>query len=169
MKAAVLWGLSMLKHRGPAPGAVLAGWGEVRPPGLSRPGGARSWETGCGYLSPGISHMSRTLSYTPPCESHICLAVFWFGVPGLHVLPEYVPPEAVHIRSAFSLIVGEQAASGSASRATVAMLSSIFLEPIVVASCLVMVCTLPWSETPMAPPRSAPARPMPARLSSGVS
>src|SRR5215472_6317205 len=169
MKAAVLWGLSTLKHRTPAPKQCSRGGGEIRPPGLSRPGGARSWETGCGYLSPGISHMSRTLSYTPPCESHICLAVFWFGVPGLHVLPEYVPPEAVHIRSAFSLIVGEQAASGSASRATVAMLSSILLEPIVVASCLVMVCTLPWSETPMAPPRSAPARPMPARLSSGVS
>ena len=50
----------------------------------------------------------------------------------------------------------EQAVIGSASRATMAVVISIFLEPIVVASCWLMDFSLPWSETPMAPPRSAP-------------
>src|SRR5882672_7218523 len=102
----------------------------------------------CDYLSPGISHMSRTLSYTPPCASQICLAPFWFGVPGLQVLPEYVPPAAVHSRDVLILAVLEHAASGSASRATMAVVINIFLEPIV-TSCWLMDVSLFWSETPM--------------------
>jgi len=62
------------------------------------------------------------------------VAVLAFGVPGLHVLPEYVPPAAVHILSDLSRNVLEHAVSGSASRATMAVVMSIFLEPIV-ASC----------------------------------
>jgi hypothetical protein len=81
--------------------------------------------------------MSRTLSYTPPCAWHICVAVFWFGVPGLQVLPEYVPPDAVHSEPELFLMVPEHAASGSASRATKAVVINVFLEPIVVASLLV--------------------------------
>jgi hypothetical protein len=57
-----------------------------------------------------------------------------FGAPGLHVLPEYVPPAAVHILSDLSRYVLEHAENGSASRATMAVVMSIFLEPIV-ASC----------------------------------
>jgi hypothetical protein len=49
-------------------------------------------------------------------------------------LPEYVPPAAVHILSDLSRYVLEHAESGSASRATMAVVMSIFLEPIV-ASC----------------------------------
>jgi len=63
------------------------------------------------------------------------LAVFWFGVPGLQVLPEYVPPAAVHSELELFLMVPEHAASGSANRATIAVVINIFLGPIVVASC----------------------------------
>jgi hypothetical protein len=62
------------------------------------------------------------------------VALFAFAVPGLHVLPEYVPPAAPHILDDLSRIELEHAASGSASRATMAVVMSIFLEPIVVAS-----------------------------------
>jgi hypothetical protein len=85
--------------------------------------------------------MSRTLSYTPPEAWHICVAVFWFGVPGLHVLPEYVPPAAVHSLEDLILAVLEHAARGSASRATMAVVISIFLEPIV-TSCWLMDVSL---------------------------
>jgi hypothetical protein len=84
-----------------------------------------------GYLSPSISHMSSAEMYVPPCAMHICVALFALGVPALHVLPEYVPPEAWHILDDLSRIVLEHAASGSASRATMAVVMSIFLEPIV--------------------------------------
>src|SRR2546425_8424068 len=90
-----------------------------------------------GYLSPSISHMSRAAMYVPPCDWHICVAVFAFGVPGLHVLPEYVPPAAAHILADLSRIELVHDASGSASRATMAVVMSIFLEPIV-ASCWLM-------------------------------
>jgi len=59
--------------------------------------------------------------------SSAVLALFWFGVPGLQVLPEYVPPAAVHSRDVLILAVLEHAASGSASRATMAVVMSIFL------------------------------------------
>ena len=93
--------------------------------------------------------------YVPPCAMHIWVALFAFGVPGLHVLPEYVPPAAWHILADLSRIELEHAASGSASRATMAVVMSIFLEPIV-ASCWLKSFPLPWSETPMAPTRSVP-------------
>ena len=44
----------------------------------------------------------------PPCAWHICVAVFAFGVPGLHVLPEYVPPLAWQIFADRSRIVLER-------------------------------------------------------------
>jgi len=62
------------------------------------------------------------------------LAPVWFVAPGLQVLPEYVPPEAVHIVSDLSFTEVEQAASGSTSRASGAMFISTLLEPIGVAS-----------------------------------
>jgi hypothetical protein len=49
----------------------------------------------------------------------------------LQVLPEYVPPAAVHSELELFLMVPEHAASGSASRATMAVVINIFLEPIV--------------------------------------
>jgi hypothetical protein len=79
--------------------------------------------------------MSSAVMYVPPCAWHICVAVFAFGVPGLHVLPEYVPPAALQIFADRSRIELEHAANGTASRATMAVVTSIFLEPIVVASC----------------------------------
>jgi hypothetical protein len=106
--------------------------------------------------------MSSAVMYVPPCAMHICVALFAFGVPALHVLPEYVPPEAWHILDDLSRIVLEHAASGSASRATMAVVMSIFLEPIV-ASCWLMNFPLPWPETPMAPTRSVPRWPVPPK------
>src|SRR5882672_10816583 len=89
------------------------------PAGDAAPGGAVAWVRR-GYLSPSISHMSRAVMYVPPCAWHICVAVFAFGVPGLHVLPEYVPPVDWQIFADRSRIVLEHDASGSASKATMA-------------------------------------------------
>jgi len=52
-------------------------------------------------------------------------------------LPEYVPPAAVHSELELFLMVLEHAARGSASRATMAVVINIFLEPIV--CCLLLV------------------------------
>lgn len=85
---------------------------------------------------------------------HICVALFAFGVPGLQVLPEYVPPVAAHILDDLSRIELEHAASGSASRATMAVVMIIFLEPIA-SPLLADPLPLRRSETPTA--RSFPA------------
>jgi hypothetical protein len=98
--------------------------------------------------------MSRAVMYVPPCAWHICVAVFAFGVPGLQVLPEYVPPAAAHILSDLSRIVLEHDASGSASRATTAVVMSIFLEPIV-TSCCVMNFPAALVRDPHGPARPA--------------
>src|SRR5262249_55895564 len=110
------------------------------------------------YLSPGISHMSRTVSYTPPLASHVCLAVVLLPPgPGSQVLSEllYVPPAAVHSLCVLILAEPEHAASGRASRATMAVVNNIFLEHIV-TSCWLMDVSLFWAETPTAPPRPTP-------------
>src|SRR5262249_58015749 len=107
------------------------------------------------YLSPGISHMSRAVSYTPPLASHVCLAVVLLPPgPGSQVLSEllYVPPAAVHILDVLTLAVPEHAASGRASRATMAVVNNIFLEPIV-TSCWLMYISLFWSASPTDPTR----------------
>jgi hypothetical protein len=83
------------------------------------------------------------------------VAVFAFGVPGLHVLPEYVPPAAWHIFADCSRNVLEHAASGSASSATMAIVMSIFLEPIV-ASCSLMNFPAALVRDPHGPARPAP-------------
>ena len=105
----------------------------------------------------GLAHLRRALR---------------FGVPGLHVLvlPLYVPPAAVHSLDVLILAVLEHAASGSASRATMAVVINIFLEPIV-ASCWLMDVSLIWSETPMAPthPALLSATPRWSGYPSGVS
>jgi hypothetical protein len=72
----------------------------------------------------------------------------------LHVLPEYVPPLAWQIFADRSRIVLEHDASGSASRATMAVVMSIFLEPIV-ASCCVMNFPAALVRDPHGPARSA--------------
>src|SRR5215467_10515748 len=81
---------------------------------------------------------------------------------GSQVLSEllYVPPAAVHILDVLILAVPEHAASGRASRATMAVVNNIFLEPIV-ASCWLMDVSLFWSETPTAPTHPTTRRALP--------
>src|SRR5215467_3624897 len=84
--------------------------------------------------------MSSTVSWSPPCESQIALACFLpLPAPGSQVLSEalYVPPAAVHSLDVLIEAVLEHAASGSASRATMAVVNNIFLEPIVTSCWLV--------------------------------
>ena len=62
----------------------------------------------------------------------------------------------MHSELELFLMLLEHAASGSASRATMAVVINIFLEPIVCCLLWLMNFSPLWSETPMAPPRSAP-------------
>src|SRR5882672_10860029 len=60
------------------------------------------------------------------------MAVFWFpAAGGLHVLPEYVPPEASHIFLLLSRTELEHAASGKASTSVTAVITKVFLKPMI--------------------------------------
>src|SRR5882672_4602088 len=60
------------------------------------------------------------------------MAVFWFpAAGGLQVLPEYVPPEGSHIFLLLSRTGLEHAASGKASTSVTAVITKVFLKPMI--------------------------------------